>query len=248
MTTGPGPHGAAELLWDLADPFVFETVVTAEQIDVLGHTNNVHYLAWLQDCAWAHSCARGVDADTMVELGCAMAVRETRMTYLGATFAGDRLLVGDWITASDGRLRGPTNLPDHSPRGPEHGAARDHRLRLHQHCERPTDAHARSLRARLCGRRETDSLRSRRGPAPASAEESGTGSAPTLTPSMWQADQFPRPAEARPALASCLSSALRERHRGNSSSHVLTASTLTFAGTLFEGPLSSRRGDGAPEA
>ncbi len=105
MTTGHGPHGAADLPWDLADPFVFETVVTAEQIDVLGHTNNVHYLAWLQDCAWAHSCARGVDVDTMVELGCAMAVRETRMTYLGATFAGDALLVGDWITACDGRLR-----------------------------------------------------------------------------------------------------------------------------------------------
>lgn len=105
MNTGPESGGAADLPWDLADPFVFETVVSPDQIDVLGHTNNVHYLAWLQDCAWAHSCARGADAGTMVELGCAMAVRETRMTYLGATFAGDRLLVGDWITASDGRLR-----------------------------------------------------------------------------------------------------------------------------------------------
>lgn len=97
--------GAGDLPWDLADPYIVETVVAPEQIDVLGHTNNVHYLAWLQDCAWAHSCARGVDADAMVELGCAMAVRETRMTYLGATFAGERLLIGDWITACDGRLR-----------------------------------------------------------------------------------------------------------------------------------------------
>lgn len=105
MTAGRARPGADELPWDLADPFVVEVVVNPEQIDVLGHTNNVHYLAWLQDCAWAHSCARGVDAELMVELGCAMAVRETRLTYLGATFAGDALLVGDWITASDGRLR-----------------------------------------------------------------------------------------------------------------------------------------------
>jgi acyl-CoA thioester hydrolase len=95
----------ADLPWDLPDPFVIDVVVTPEQIDVLGHANNVHYLAWLQDCAWAHSRARGIDADRMVALGAAMAVRETRMTYLGATFAGDRLRVGDWITACDGRLR-----------------------------------------------------------------------------------------------------------------------------------------------
>lgn len=96
---------AAALPWDRDDPFVLEVVVTADQIDALGHTNNVHYLGWLQDCAWAHSEARGVDEALMVELDRAMAVHETRMTYLGATFTGDRLLVGDWITASDGRLR-----------------------------------------------------------------------------------------------------------------------------------------------
>ena len=96
---------APDLPWDRPDPFVVPVDVTPAQIDVLGHTNNVHYLAWLQDCAWAHSCARGVDAELMVALDCAMAVRETRLTYLAATFAGDRLWVGDWITASDRRLR-----------------------------------------------------------------------------------------------------------------------------------------------
>ena len=94
-----------DLPWDRVDPFVVSAVVAPEQIDALGHTNNVHYLGWLQDCAWAHSIARGVDADLMVALGMAMAVRETRMTYTGATYAGDRLWIGDWITACDGRLR-----------------------------------------------------------------------------------------------------------------------------------------------
>jgi len=94
-----------DLPWDLADPFVVSIAVAPEQIDALGHTNNVHYLGWLQDCAWAHSNARGVDAELMVTLGLAMAVRETRMTYVGATHAGDLLHIGDWITACDGRLR-----------------------------------------------------------------------------------------------------------------------------------------------
>ncbi|MEQ8860905.1 MAG: thioesterase family protein [Pseudomonadales bacterium] len=84
---------------------MIDVVVGPEHIDALGHTNNVHYLGWLQACAWAHSAARGFDAGNMLALGYAMAVRETRMTYIGATYEGDRLRVGDWITASDGRLR-----------------------------------------------------------------------------------------------------------------------------------------------
>lgn len=74
-------------------------------MDLLGHTNNVHYVAWLQQCAWEHSKARGFDERAMVAVGYAMAVRETRMSYLAATHAGDRLRVGDWVTACDRRLR-----------------------------------------------------------------------------------------------------------------------------------------------
>ena len=94
-----------EIDWDRPDPFFVDVVVAADQIDALGHTNNVHYLAWLQDCAWAHSRARGVDEALMVELDRAMAVRETSMTYLAATHEADALRVGDWITACDRRLR-----------------------------------------------------------------------------------------------------------------------------------------------
>lgn len=94
-----------ELPWDRPDPFAIMIEVTDEHIDLLGHANNVHYLSWLQRCAWAHSRSRGWDSDRMLALGYAMAVRETRMTYLAATFRGDRLWVGDWITASDRRLR-----------------------------------------------------------------------------------------------------------------------------------------------
>lgn len=94
-----------ELTWDRPSPFAVPVDVTDEHIDLLGHTNNVYYLSWLQQCAWAHSRARGWDGPKMVALGYAMAVRDTHMIYLRATFPGDRLWVGDWITACDSRLR-----------------------------------------------------------------------------------------------------------------------------------------------
>lgn len=93
------------LPWDRPDPFVIAVAVEPEHIDALGHTNNVHYLAWLQRCAWQHSLHRGFSETQMVELGKAMAVRTTHMDYLAATYAGDVLLIGDWITACDRRLR-----------------------------------------------------------------------------------------------------------------------------------------------
>ncbi len=91
--------------WDRPDPFAIELRVSKHHIDALGHTNNTHYLSWLQLCAWEHSKARGFSEQTMVKLDRAMVVRETRMQYLAATFCGDVLQIGDWITASDGKLR-----------------------------------------------------------------------------------------------------------------------------------------------
>ena len=50
----------------------------------------MHYLQWLQQCAWAHSAAVGYPPETLLGTGCAMAVREVRMSYLQATFAVER--------------------------------------------------------------------------------------------------------------------------------------------------------------
>ena len=92
-------------LWDFPHPFVIPIAVTTDLIDELGHTNNVHYLEWLHQCTWAHSAAVGYPPELMLATGCAMAVRDVRMSYLLATFASDQLWVGDWITHNDGRLR-----------------------------------------------------------------------------------------------------------------------------------------------
>ena len=70
---------AAELPWERPDPFVIDVVVEPRHIDALGHVNNVHYLSWLQRCAWAHSTARGFSEEQMLRLDRAMVVRETHM-------------------------------------------------------------------------------------------------------------------------------------------------------------------------
>jgi len=99
------PDCQPELSWDFPEPFVISHTVSAEDIDELGHTNNVCYLGWLERCAWAHSAAVGFDVQQMLALNRAMVVRDVRMQYLLATFAGDELFIGDWLSASDGRLR-----------------------------------------------------------------------------------------------------------------------------------------------
>lgn len=94
-----------QALWDRPEPFTIPITVGPEHIDQLGHTNNVHYLSWLDLCAWQHSAAVGLPSKTMLASGCAMVARETRMSYIAATFAGDQLWVADWLVVNDGRLR-----------------------------------------------------------------------------------------------------------------------------------------------
>lgn len=94
-----------EVNWDRPNPFVVFHEVGDADIDELGHTNNVCYLGWLERCAWGHSAAVGYDVDNMLAINHAMVVRDTRMQYLLATFAGDRLHIGDWIVDCDRKLR-----------------------------------------------------------------------------------------------------------------------------------------------
>ena len=105
MTDNKILPGVPDELWDHPDPFVVQHTVSAEDTDALGHSNNVCYLAWLERCAWEHSAAVGFNTQQMLDIDRAMVVRNVQMQYLLATFAGDELYVGDWISACDGRLR-----------------------------------------------------------------------------------------------------------------------------------------------
>jgi len=91
--------------WDYPTPFILPVSVQAEDIDSYQHVNNSVYVRWLDECARENSKASGIDPDTASELGYGMAVRDSHITYLAAAYLDDELLVGNWMTKHDGRLR-----------------------------------------------------------------------------------------------------------------------------------------------
>ena len=93
-----------ELRWDLPSPFVLPLEVKKDHIDIMGHTNNVVYLEWLEQIAWAHSNTLGLDWTQYRQLNRALVARRHEIDYLAATFAGDALLLGTWIVGNDRKL------------------------------------------------------------------------------------------------------------------------------------------------
>ncbi|WP_336367413.1 acyl-CoA thioesterase [Marinobacter sp. C2H3] len=91
--------------WDLPDPFTLDIDVQAADTDRLGHANNVVYLRWLEDVSWAHIESLGMTWALHEETGKAMAITRTEIDYLAAANAGDRLVLGTWLTGFDGRFR-----------------------------------------------------------------------------------------------------------------------------------------------
>jgi len=94
----------AEIKWDYPEPHWLELSVDESDTDLLGHTNNVTYLRWLEQVAWTHSNALGLDWAEYQRLKRAMVVRRHELDYLAPSFAGDPLVVGTWLTGNDGKL------------------------------------------------------------------------------------------------------------------------------------------------
>ena len=92
-------------LWDLPDPFVLEVTALPEHIDSYDHVNNVVYIQWLTDCAWAHSAAVGLPESRCVEIQRGMAVRSIHVDMLASAYEGDELLVANWLISNDNKLR-----------------------------------------------------------------------------------------------------------------------------------------------
>ncbi len=91
--------------WDLPGPFVHRRVVHHAEIDGYGHVNNAVYVAWLDDCAWAHSISRGISPQLCRSLNRGMAVWRTQLHYLRSALEGDDVEVGTWPVHNDHRLR-----------------------------------------------------------------------------------------------------------------------------------------------
>lgn len=83
---------------------IFELTLTVapHHLDSFGHVNNIIYLQWMQDVAWAHSTVLGLDLAAYQKLDAAMVARHHELTYLSPCFTGDQLLLKTWITETDG--------------------------------------------------------------------------------------------------------------------------------------------------
>lgn len=92
-------------LWDYPAPFHIEVRPTEHDIDSYGHVNNAVYVRWLTECAWAHSAAVGLPEQACVALRRGMAVRSVHLDLLASAYLHDELLVADWVSANDRRLR-----------------------------------------------------------------------------------------------------------------------------------------------
>ena len=92
---------STEIAWDAPAPFTLDVVVSPAHIDLMQHTNNVVYLQWLEDVAWAHSRQLGLGPAEYTALGHGMVVREHALHYLRPTHLGQRLTLATWITGID---------------------------------------------------------------------------------------------------------------------------------------------------
>lgn len=90
--------------WDHPSPFTLTLSPRPGDIDGLGHTNNAVYVQWCEQAGWAHSEALGLSLEDYRRLDRAMAIREGHYDYLLPSFEGEALVLGTWLTASDGKL------------------------------------------------------------------------------------------------------------------------------------------------
>ena len=93
-----------DIKWDFQNPYLLEKKVTADDIDIMGHTNNVVYLKWLEEVAWGHSKSLGLGWDVYEKLNRGLVARRHELDYLGATFEGDDLILATWIIDNDGKI------------------------------------------------------------------------------------------------------------------------------------------------
>ena len=77
--------------------FDLKLTVQPEHIDILGHVNNVVYVAWMQDVATAHIEALGLGLKEYIELKHAMVAVEHQVQYRKAAMLDDEVILRTWF-------------------------------------------------------------------------------------------------------------------------------------------------------
>ena len=76
--------------------------IEADDIDQLGHVNNVSWLRFVIELADAHSTAAGFDLAAYREIGGLWIVRRHEIDYRGAAMVGDTVHEETWVSACKG--------------------------------------------------------------------------------------------------------------------------------------------------
>lgn len=75
-----------------ASPEFHQRIVAPQSdVDILGHVSNVAIVRWIQDVAWAHSAAVGLDHANYVALGAVFVVRKHEVEYLRSAYGGEEI-------------------------------------------------------------------------------------------------------------------------------------------------------------
>jgi acyl-CoA thioester hydrolase len=90
------------LEWQHPAPFIQAHTVSQDELDFLGHVNNKSYLAWMEQVAWAHAKAVGINHHLQKQLNRIMAVYENCMHYHASCYEGDELLIATWVGERQG--------------------------------------------------------------------------------------------------------------------------------------------------
>lgn len=77
--------------------FEYRHTVTHDDLDLLGHANNLSYLRWMQSAALAHSAAQGWPTDAYQKLGAGWVVRAHQIEYRQPAFVRDAIVVRTWV-------------------------------------------------------------------------------------------------------------------------------------------------------
>ena len=92
------------MTWDYANPFTIPLTPLADDIDGLNHTNHAVYVRWCEQIGWAHSEKLGLSLADYQRLDRAMAIRRSEYDYLLPTALDDKLTLGTWLVAREGKL------------------------------------------------------------------------------------------------------------------------------------------------
>lgn len=91
--------------WDKPQPHTINWAIDETQIDHYNHVNNVEYVTKLEQVAWSHSNALGLNIDEYRQLDRGMAINKHEIHYLAPTRLEDQIICATWIIHCDKKLK-----------------------------------------------------------------------------------------------------------------------------------------------